>query len=87
MAVQRHGEEEAKHPLLTWIALRPGDAVSLHVPPNHEYIGTVECSTTDGLIIWIRDNLNDRKLFHFYDCKAVRLIQATNGATAALTDS
>lgn len=70
---QRHAVE--KHPLLIWTGLTPGDVVSLRVPGIRDLVGTVETSTSDGLIIWIRDDLNERRLFHFHDCQSVRLLR------------
>lgn len=67
-------DEVEKHPLMIWTGLTRGDLVSLHAPGTGEYVGTVECRTSDGLIIWIRDALNDRRLFHYNDCHAVRRI-------------
>lgn len=66
--------EVVNHPLMTWTRLALGDLVSLQLPGAGEYVGTVECRTSDGLIIWIRDALNDRRLFHFHDCQSVSLI-------------
>ena len=67
-------QEVAKHPLLIWTSIKPGVVVSLHLPETTDYVGTVESSTSDGLIIWTRDSLNERRLFHFRDCKSVRLM-------------
>lgn len=75
---QRDGEA-GKHPLLIWIGLTPGDRVSLRLLGNQDHVGTVESNTNDGLIIWIRDDLNERKLFHFRDCQPVRLLDAATG--------
>ena len=72
-AEQGH-DEAGKHPLLTWTELDPGDVVSMRALGNRGYVGTVEQRTKDGLIIWIRDALNERKLFHFRDCQSVVLI-------------
>jgi hypothetical protein len=68
-------EEAEKHALLFWTALSPGDVLSLQVAGAGECVGTVESKTSDGLIIWIRDNLNERKLFHFHDCQFIRLLR------------
>jgi uncharacterized protein YijF (DUF1287 family) len=67
--------DAGKHPLLTWSSLGPGDVVSLRVFGNRDYVGTVEDRSEDGLIIWIRDGLNERKLFHFHDCQLVTIIK------------
>jgi len=72
-AGQRRDDAE-KHPLLIWTGLDPGDVVSLRAWGKREYVGTVEQRTKDGLIIWIRDDLNERKLFHFRDCQSVVLV-------------
>ncbi|MGX1163633.1 hypothetical protein FBY31_4569 [Arthrobacter sp. SLBN-100] len=69
-----HLEEVEKHPLLAWTSIKPGDVVSLQVPGIGDYVGTVESSTNDGLIIWTRDGLNERRLFHFRDCESLRLM-------------
>lgn len=72
---EEQGHEEAeKHPLLIWTGISPGDVVSLRVSGNREYVGTMESGTSDGLIMWIRDDLNERRLFHFRDCQSIRLI-------------
>jgi uncharacterized protein YijF (DUF1287 family) len=60
-----HHEDVEKHPLLVWTSIRPGDVVSLRVPGTGDYVGIVESSTNDGLVIWMRDCLNERRLFHF----------------------
>jgi hypothetical protein len=67
-------DENAKHPLLIWTELDSGDVVSVRTLGNRGYVGTVEEKTKDGLIIWIRDELNERKLIHFRDCVSVVLI-------------
>lgn len=76
-AEQRRDDAE-KHPLLIWTGLDPGDIVSIRALGNRAYVGTVEQRTKDGLIIWIRDDLNERKLFHFHDCKSVVLVAPIN---------
>lgn len=75
LAKDRHYEEAEKHPLLIWTGLAPGDVVSLQGTDNQDYVGTVETRTNDGLIIWIRDGLNGRKMVHFRECRSVRVIQ------------
>jgi hypothetical protein len=71
---KRAQEGVEKHALLIWTALAPGDVVSIGVPKAGDCVGTVESRTSDGLIIWIRDDLNERRLFHFHDCQSVRLL-------------
>lgn len=71
---ERCRKESGKHPLLIWTGLDPGDMVSMRALGNRCYVGTVEQRTKDGLMIWIRDDLNERKLFHFRDCQCVVLI-------------
>lgn len=66
--------EVEEHPLLVWTRIAPGDVVSLLTPKTGEYIGEVEAKTIDGLIIWVRDHLNERRLFHFRDCQQVKLL-------------
>lgn len=36
----------------------------LRISGKGDHIGTVEPVTNDGLIIWIKDDLNERRLFH-----------------------
>ena len=72
---QRRGEAE-KHPLLIWTGLTAGDVVSLRAHGTRDYVvGTVESSSSDGLNIWIRDDLNERRHFHFHDCQSVLLVR------------
>ncbi len=68
-------ERTEKHPLLILTGLAPGDVVSLRLAGTLDHVGTVEARTIDGLIIWIRDDLNERRLFHFRDCQSVRLMR------------
>lgn len=63
-----------KHPLLVWTTLRAGDVVSLEGPDIHKHVGTVETWTNDGLIIWIRADLNERKMFHFRECDSILVV-------------
>lgn len=53
-------EQTEQHPLSVWAKLTPGNVVAIQTPHTGEFTGTVECTTSDGLIIWIRDSLNDR---------------------------
>lgn len=71
---EQHHEEGEKHPLLIWTGLSPGDVVSLRGHNTQECVGAVESRTSDGLIIWIRDDLNERRMFHFRECQSVRVI-------------
>lgn len=67
--------EPEKEPVMPWRLLSPGDVVSLEVATTGQQItGSVDARTADGLIIWIRDELNDRKAYHFEDCLSVRLL-------------
>lgn len=75
---EQRRDDNGKHPLLIWTGLDAGDVVSLRTLGNRQYVGTVEQRTKDGLIIWIRDDLNERKLFHFRDCQSVVLIASVN---------
>lgn len=72
---EQHHKEVEKHSLLVWTELSPGDVVSLRWLETQDYVGTVESRTNDGLIIWIRDGLNERRLLHFRECQSVRVIQ------------
>lgn len=62
------------HPLQIWTSLKPGNIVSIAGSDKQKYVGTVETGTGDGLIIWIRTDLNERKMFHFHEVKTVRVI-------------
>lgn len=73
MEKQPHDEEN--HPIWIWTSLRPGDRVSLRVVGVQDYVGTVEFRTNDGLIIWMRDDLNERRLFQAHECRHVQVIQ------------
>jgi hypothetical protein len=69
-------EEVEKHPLLTWTGFSPGDVVSFQeARTGQRVVGSVESKTRDGLIIWIRDDLNDRRAFHFHDCESIQLLK------------
>lgn len=58
-----------------WVGFRPGEIVSLQDATTRQHIvGAVETKTDDGLIIWIRDDLNDRKAYHFDDCLSARAL-------------
>jgi hypothetical protein len=60
---------------MAWRSLRPGNVVSLEDATARQHVvGSVDARTDDGLIIWIRDGLNDRKAYHFDDCLSVRLL-------------
>lgn len=72
--VEQRRDYDGEDPLLVWTGLSPGDVVSLQEEGHREYLGSVEDKTDDGLIIWIRGELNERKLFHFRDCQSVRSI-------------
>lgn len=74
MLIEEQPKEVEKHALLIWTGLAPGDVVSLGVQNTGDSVGKVESRTSDGLIIWIRDDLNERRLFHFRDCQSVRLL-------------
>lgn len=75
-AAEEEGNREVEeHPLSIWTSLAPGDVVSLQGIDARGYGGVVESKTGDGLIIWIRDELNERRLFHFRDCQSVRVVQ------------
>jgi hypothetical protein len=64
---EQQNDDGKKHSLMVWTGLNRGDVVSLRTLANRFHVGTVEERTNDGLIIWIRDELNERKLFHFRD--------------------
>lgn len=72
---EQHHEEGNKNALLIWTGLSPGDVVSLRGFGTQDCVGTIESRTSDGLIIWIRDDLNERRLFHFHECQSVRIIR------------
>ncbi|MDP9905511.1 hypothetical protein J2S90_002482 [Arthrobacter bambusae] len=72
---EQHHEEVEKHPLLLWSSLSAGDVVSLRGLGTRDWVGTVESRSSDGLVISIRDDLNQRRSFHFRECQPVRVIQ------------
>lgn len=72
---EQHHEEVEKHPLVIWTGLSPGDVVSIRGLGIQDGVGRVESKTSDGLIIWIRDDLNERRLFHFRECQSVRILK------------
>ena len=71
-------DDVAKHPILIWTSIDVGDVVSLRALGTRDYVGTVEQRTKDGLILWIRDDLNERRLFHFHDCQSIVLLVPSN---------
>ena len=73
--VEDQQNEVENHPLVIWTRLAPGNVVLLRAPDIGDRIGMVESKTSDGLIIWIRDSLNERKLFHFHDCRSFQLLR------------
>lgn len=75
LAKDEHYEESEKHPLIIWTSLAPGDVVSVHGKDAQHYAGTIETKTNDGLIIWIRDGLDERKMVHFRECQSFRVIR------------
>lgn len=61
---------------MAWTGLGPGDVVSFREGTTGQWlVGSIESKTRDGLIIWIRDGLNDRRAFHFHDCASVQLLR------------
>lgn len=73
-ADEQQYEEVKTHALSIWTSLSPGDVVSLGGLGIRNYVGTVESRTSDGLIIWIRNDLNERRAFHFRECQSIRVI-------------
>jgi hypothetical protein len=73
--MEKQPNVEENHHLLIWTSLRRGDRVSLRVVGVQDYVGTVEARTNDGLIIWVRDDLNERRLFQAHECRHVQVIQ------------
>jgi hypothetical protein len=73
---EHHREEAQKLPLLIWTGLSPGDVVSLRGLGARDWIGTIESRTSDGLVIRIREHLNQRKSFHFRECQSVHVIRS-----------
>ncbi|MHC6220562.1 hypothetical protein [Arthrobacter sp. MMS24-S77] len=71
-------EQASDHPLLIWTSLSPGDVVSFRGPDGKKWGGTVESRTSDGLIIWMRDDLNDRRAFDFRECQSVRVTRQSH---------
>lgn len=56
-----------------WTNLAVGDSVSLRGTDIQPYVGTVETKTIDGLVIWVRDSQNERRMFHFHDCYSIEV--------------
>lgn len=72
---EQQPEGAEKHPLMIWTGLNTGDLVSLRALDGQDCVGIVESRTSDGLIVWIRDDLNKKRLFHFRDCLSVHVVQ------------
>lgn len=70
----KRSEGAQKHPLVIWASLSPGDVVSLRGLGTRDWVGTIESRADDGLTIWIKDKLNQRRSFHFRECQSVRVI-------------
>jgi hypothetical protein len=62
-----HGDVHQEERLKAWADFQPGDFVALADRGGTVHAGIVEDRTADGLIIWIRTELNERKLFHLED--------------------
>jgi hypothetical protein len=69
-----HSNELKGRHLSIWTSLASGDAVFIRAMEGREFLGTIESKTNDDMIIWIRDNLNERRLFHFEECTFVHVI-------------
>lgn len=81
--VEDKRDDAQQHSLLTWTGLGPGDVVSLRDATTRQYVvGAVEIKTRDGLIIWIRDDLNDRRALHFNDCESVKVVKKSSSGTS-----
>lgn len=52
-----------------------GDVVVLQVQGKGACVGRVESKTSDGLMVWVRDDLNERRLFHFQDCSSFQVLR------------
>lgn len=63
---------KAMHPLLAWTNIRTGAASALRLRGGQKLVGVVEPGTGDGLVIWIRTDMNERKMIHFHDCESVQ---------------
>ena len=57
-----------------WAAIQPGDRVVLY-GSKPEMHATVEDRTADGSVIWIRDELNERRLIHIDDYSEVCFVE------------
>lgn len=71
-AARLHQDSANRH--VDWVGLRPGDLVVLEDFKRQKHVGTVEGRTSDGLIIWIRTDLNERRMFHIHDCQSMQLV-------------
>jgi hypothetical protein len=73
---KQHRDGADKHPLVIWARLSLGDVVAIQGLGTRDWVGTIESRTSDGLVIWIKDDLNKRRRsFHFRECQSVRVIQ------------
>lgn len=72
--IEEQQHQEGAHPLLIWTGLTIGDVVSIRGLGIQDCVGTVDSRTSDGLIIWIRNDLNERRVFHFHECHFVRVL-------------
>jgi hypothetical protein len=62
-----HGDVRQEESSKAWADLQIGDFVALGGRGGPVHTGVVEDRTADGLIIWIRTGLNERRLFHLED--------------------
>lgn len=69
---KEHYDEQMKR-LFIWNGLRPGDEILVSVDRSSQFTGIVESKTPDGYIIWVRDSLNERRLFDF--CEVEYLVR------------
>lgn len=71
-----NGDVKAKeHPMSLWTRAAPGDMLVITRAGLPNVAGVIECRTGDGLIMWIRDELNDRQMIHFRDCCSIVLVE------------
>lgn len=63
-----------------WDSMQPGDLVVLE-GADVGSLARVEDRTQDGIMVWVHNEFNERKLVHFEDCAGVRIV---NSSTCAM---
>lgn len=63
-----------------WASLQPGNKIIVQNYPGDWATAVVEGRTADGDVIWVRDNLNDRRLLYRGD--GFKIVGASNDVLA-----